>query len=1040
MVNDKRRLEWIDIFKGILIISMVIGHSTGRFNAYIYQFHMAAFLFISGYCSVFEKRDLLQTIYNKIRSLLIPFFTVFAGFTIIVIIIKSFGFYDYIFDMPYVGAKETVMEFLSNGTNHIIWLGATWFIIVLFEIHIFYKLLNICCKNTNVNMAVSFSLFILGYLMLKNGNEFKIGFFFTDIALIAQFYFYVGYYVKEQKIFERLKVNTPTLLLCGLISVVFLNYFKSLSITVDYLSRNFGFFITDILAALNGTFFVYIISRLICEISAFKIRKAFAYVGQRTLPIMFFHFFYIKLGLCILYCFKIIPLDYLKNFLPTKEIQSVYWSFIAIVSIFCSIITWNFLCRFKVCKILFFEVTDEIPSSIYIKVLECVKRIAQKIRNFVKAKNLSVIHLYFAIIAVLTFKILLKTGIILNDELQARLFRMLGKLDILEHFIQGELRMGRPLRIMAAMNSCLSFITTNMYYNRAFQIVLIIISIVSFYYLLAMITKDKKFSAFSALLIIVFLPLVFEHSVPNAFVGLTVMPCIYLFISLILFVKYFELKNKIYYIISMLLFLLCLLSYEFMITFVLLYIVLSCCYLKWDIGKAIKSSIIPVSVAFIYIILTLALKQQFGSTYSGAQIGFVSFKSSFDIIMMLFFAAFPGYYMFNPRYNFLFEIYNRDFVTSGDIIRTLIIAIISFCIISRVCAKKNATKTNRYILLAVVGFCYSFIPSLPNAITVMYQGNVNHGSFAGLPVSYFIYFSIVLTISCVCWIIIHANKKAGAIVMVCLVLYCMPIQLYNACFSNVHASNYNRLQSIEDIFNTQTVKALNGKTVGSVDLFITKNLLAIHGGYWSQFANSVKGINVHIDNTLDEGKDAYIYYPDDEYFMIMVDGIMTILSKTPLGEEQISKLSEIQLDALVVDFKNPVMDCGYYKYSTTVELYPDNRIGSDSDTMLKVNGFYSDGWTAQTATFKISSGEEGKLFIRGVFADINLPNKLSLSINDKLETIEITSKEVDLEFDCPENQLITVLMQWESAISPAEAGVGADVRKLSLLVSEIYCT
>lgn len=33
------RIEWIDIYKGLAIILVVIGHATGLFNSYIYQFH-----------------------------------------------------------------------------------------------------------------------------------------------------------------------------------------------------------------------------------------------------------------------------------------------------------------------------------------------------------------------------------------------------------------------------------------------------------------------------------------------------------------------------------------------------------------------------------------------------------------------------------------------------------------------------------------------------------------------------------------------------------------------------------------------------------------------------------------------------------------------------------------------------------------------------------------------------------------------------------------------------------------------------------------
>ncbi len=38
VVNN--RLQWVDIFKALVITSMVLGHVTGRFNLYIYLFHI----------------------------------------------------------------------------------------------------------------------------------------------------------------------------------------------------------------------------------------------------------------------------------------------------------------------------------------------------------------------------------------------------------------------------------------------------------------------------------------------------------------------------------------------------------------------------------------------------------------------------------------------------------------------------------------------------------------------------------------------------------------------------------------------------------------------------------------------------------------------------------------------------------------------------------------------------------------------------------------------------------------------------------------
>ena len=56
---DKKRVDWVDIFKGIVIILMVIGHSTSPWVGWIYLFHMPAFIFSSGYTVNIKKYNII---------------------------------------------------------------------------------------------------------------------------------------------------------------------------------------------------------------------------------------------------------------------------------------------------------------------------------------------------------------------------------------------------------------------------------------------------------------------------------------------------------------------------------------------------------------------------------------------------------------------------------------------------------------------------------------------------------------------------------------------------------------------------------------------------------------------------------------------------------------------------------------------------------------------------------------------------------------------------------------------------------------------
>ena len=70
---DTKRIEWADYYKAFAILLVVIGHATGRFNGYIYQFHVAAFFFISGYLSRIDKKSYDKIIIIKFFNLILPY-------------------------------------------------------------------------------------------------------------------------------------------------------------------------------------------------------------------------------------------------------------------------------------------------------------------------------------------------------------------------------------------------------------------------------------------------------------------------------------------------------------------------------------------------------------------------------------------------------------------------------------------------------------------------------------------------------------------------------------------------------------------------------------------------------------------------------------------------------------------------------------------------------------------------------------------------------------------------------------------------------
>ena len=75
-MNEKKRVLWIDVARGIAILLAVFGHCIGKLfnpgNRFILAFHMPLFFFLSGMCiseSIISAKNYLV---KKVKTLLVP--------------------------------------------------------------------------------------------------------------------------------------------------------------------------------------------------------------------------------------------------------------------------------------------------------------------------------------------------------------------------------------------------------------------------------------------------------------------------------------------------------------------------------------------------------------------------------------------------------------------------------------------------------------------------------------------------------------------------------------------------------------------------------------------------------------------------------------------------------------------------------------------------------------------------------------------------------------------------------------------------------
>lgn len=265
-------------FKGILIILVVLGHiigSTppvvkslmgGNINGIIYSFHMAAFLFVSGYFS----KNIEKGYSEAVKKYLIPY--IFMNLFLTVIKLVLFG---------------------KSSFNLLYPDFSTWFLLTLF----FYKIyLKSLLKIRNILLVSCIASILIGCVNLKLQ--------LLAISRAVSFFpfFLLGYYFKYEWI-EKIK-RFPlkyyvilTIIYAGIYFIILdkgktrkIFYFRD-SYKSMHLS-NFDGMLFHALTILLGIFAILLFLKFISNNETI-----FSIVGDRTLTIYFGHSFFYYLSL-----------------------------------------------------------------------------------------------------------------------------------------------------------------------------------------------------------------------------------------------------------------------------------------------------------------------------------------------------------------------------------------------------------------------------------------------------------------------------------------------------------------------------------------------------------------------------------------------------------------------------------------------------------------------------------------------------------------------------------------------------------------------
>ena len=223
--ENKKRVEWIDIARGITIIAMIYAHSdlTAASTPFIFAFHMPIFFILSGYLYK-EPKDFKTYVKKSIKKLLLPYGVTCAllAFLRICRYMLQPEYYDYC-GRKIIALKTIISSFVGFGCGpaesaihfpfYEAWsVGALWFFLTFLWAVILFAVIMKLTKGWNeIERALLFlTISMLGLAISFYGYWLPLD---LDIAFFALIFMYVGY-VLRQYLDGEMHALTIVLLIC----------------------------------------------------------------------------------------------------------------------------------------------------------------------------------------------------------------------------------------------------------------------------------------------------------------------------------------------------------------------------------------------------------------------------------------------------------------------------------------------------------------------------------------------------------------------------------------------------------------------------------------------------------------------------------------------------------------------------------------------------------------------------------------------------------------------------------------------------------
>ena len=278
---EKKRIDYIDIAKGIGIIFVVLGHSEFHqshilrlLSGIAWTFHMPLFFILSGLC--FRKKG-NEIIYALFKRLAVPFY-----FTILLFVL----FYlatghieeskDWIWGGLYASGVSYYTPFYIKG------VGALWFLLALFWAKI---ILNYIVQLPEYIVLVL--VVLLAYWGVYSYSRFVLPLEIQN-GCIGLLYLFIGFLAHKYGLLQKFYLPALVFALLVWMLAYFNNYGYMTLVNCD----------VDVISIIVSCCACYVVMLLSKLLERFKILcRIFTWLGKNTIIILCFHMFELYTGI-----------------------------------------------------------------------------------------------------------------------------------------------------------------------------------------------------------------------------------------------------------------------------------------------------------------------------------------------------------------------------------------------------------------------------------------------------------------------------------------------------------------------------------------------------------------------------------------------------------------------------------------------------------------------------------------------------------------------------------------------------------------------